>query len=346
MRADPITLGSDRTAGPVRAGQRVATDKPGEQVVLGQLKEAIVLRAQQRRIARQFRKHLGYSGNFENPSTYQEKVQFRKLYGNHPFYARVTDKYGVRQYVAAKVGAQYLIPLLGVYERLHRSVFEHLPDQFIIKAAHGCKWNQVVRDKARLDVPATVRHFNKLCRRRYGWIAGERHYNLIPPRIVIETLLQDDLGGGLPWDYNFFCYNGPNGFEYSLAIASPEGQGAQFDKQWNLLEPSQIPQDALAPHANPAEFREMLQVAAALSADFDFVRVDLYRAGGRVFFGELTCTPHQGYGPIRNPIRQRMRDEMWHLDARNELLYRAPASSRKAHHSRTPATPATPGLPV
>jgi len=108
-------------------------------------------------IHRQFRRHLGRDGDFENPRSHQEKVQFRKIYGNHPFYALVADKYRVRQYVETRIGAKYLIPLLAAHDRLQPRDFNPLPDRFIIKANHGCKWHQVVRDKSALDIKATCR---------------------------------------------------------------------------------------------------------------------------------------------------------------------------------------------
>ena len=288
-------------------------------------------------IRRQFKASLGHAGDFENPKSHQEKVQFRKLYGNHAFYASVTDKYKARNYVASKVGDKYLIPLLGAYDRLDKSVFDKLPQQFIIKANHGCKWHQVVRDKSKLDIDKVVDRFNRLCKRRYGWIAGERHYNFIQPKIVIEQLLLDQ-GGGLPWDYNFFCYRGPRGFDYDFAIASPDGKAAKFEKNWQLRT-SDIPEHELAPHLKPANFDVMVQVARDLSADFDFIRVDLYTVAGKVYFGELTCTPHQGYGVILSEERQKKRTEMWHLDAENPLLYKPPKSHRimRSTHLELPA---------
>ncbi len=286
--------------------------------------EWAVVQAHRARVQRQFRHYMGHSGDFENPRSHQEKVQFRKIYGNHPFYARVADKYRVREYVAARVGEKYLIPLLGVYDRLEARDFDPLPNRFIIKANHGCKWHQVVNDKRALDVDATVARFNKYMKSRYGWESGERHYSFIQPKIVIEELLEGDTGG-CPWDYCFFCYNSPAGFDYAYAIVSPKGKGASFTKEGELLD-SRLSAEELAPHLNPPNFGRMVQVARALSADFDFVRADLYNVRGRIYFGELTCTPAQGYGHIEPPRRQRMRDEMWQLDARNPLLYRAPGS--------------------
>jgi len=176
--------------------------------MLNNLVEWALFTAQKQRIARQFKQSMGYAGNFDNPKSYQEKMQFRKLYGNHTFYALAADKYRVRRYIASKVGDEHLIPLLGVYDRIDPSVFESLPSRFIIKANHGCKWHEIVRDKRLLDVDKTVKRFNTLLRRRYGWTAGERHYNFIQPKIVIEELLSGYQGGS-PWDYSFFCYRAP-----------------------------------------------------------------------------------------------------------------------------------------
>jgi hypothetical protein len=285
------------------------------------------------RVHRQFRRHMGFYGNFENPRTHQEKVQFRKIYGNHEFYALAADKYRVREYVAGRIGEQYLVPLLAVHDRLEAQHFAALPDRFIIKANHGCKWHQIVRDKRALDIAATVRRFNKYARARYGRDSGERHYSFIKPKILIEELLEDDTGG-CPWDYCFFSYNSPAGFDYSWAIVAPDGRGAAFTKDGELLGSTIAPHE-LAPHLNPDTFPQMVQVARALSADFDFVRVDLYSVGNRVYFGELTCTPHQGYGLVKEPRRQKLRDEMWELDAYNPRLYNTPpAYGRGIHPNR------------
>jgi TupA-like ATPgrasp len=288
------------------------------------------------RVHRQFRLHMGFDGNFENPHTHQEKVQFRKIYGNHRFYALAADKYRVREYVAKRVGERYLIPLLAAHDRLEPGHFDSLPQRFIIKANHGCKWHQVVRDKSALDIAASVERFNSYTRRRYGWDSGERHYRFIRPKIVIEELLEGNTGG-CPWDYSFFAYNSASGFDYSWSVVAPDGRSAAFTRHGELLV-STLPEAELAPHLRPANFAEMVGVARELSADFDFVRVDLYSVGDRVYFGELTCTPHQGYGLIEEPRRQKMRNDMWHLDAHNPLLYRAPKShGREARITATPA---------
>jgi TupA-like ATPgrasp len=291
---------------------------------VAQALEWLLTRIHRIRVRGQFRHHLGFDGNFENPRSYQEKIQFRKIYGNHRFYACVTDKYRVREYVANRVGEKYLVPLLAVHDRLQPGHFAALPKRFIIKANHGRRWQQLVHDKSTLDIPATLRCFNKYIRARYGRSSGERHYSYIEPKILIEELLEGNTGG-CPWDYGFFCYNGSEGFDYTYTIAAPDGRSATFTRAAEVLI-SEIPAKELAPHLAPRNFGEMVQVARALSADFDFVRVDLYSVGNKVYFGGLTCTPHHGYRLIPEPRGQKMRDEMWELDAYNPRLYNAPRS--------------------
>ncbi len=285
------------------------------------------MQAQRALITWKFRSACGYFGDFEHPRSYQEKIQYRKLYGNHAFYARIADKYRVRDYVAERVGAQYLIPLYGVHERLTPADFEPLPQRFIIKANHGCKWHQIVKDKSALDVERTIRHFNRLCRRTFGWRGGERHYREIPPRILFEELLEGP-DGDSPWDYCIFCFNFGGEFHWLGAIVAPDGRAARFDPDWSVKGLRRYVPAEFEPHLRPKNWDEMLDVARRLSRDFDFVRVDLYSVGSRVYFGELTLTPTQGFVKITDPDRQRRLDELWRLDAGNPLLYGDPPGSR------------------
>ena len=284
--------------------------------------EEFSVRLQRSIINRQFRACLGYVGDFDHPQSFQEKIQFRKLYGNHAFYASMADKFLVRDYVAKKVGSQHLIPLLGAYDYLQPSDFESLPQQFIVKANHGCNWNQVVLDKDQLDVGKAARRFNRLCRRRFGWKRGERHYNFIRPKVVIEQLLRDDRGEP-PWEYNFQCSHGPDGFDWYYTILSPSDQDAWaiISKDGRILAAAKVSDQELAAHARPAKFAQMVDVAEALSSDFDFVRVDLYCVHDQAWFGEMTCTPRAGYIKATNQSLQQMRDAMWYLDAGNPRLY-------------------------
>lgn len=269
------------------------------------------------KLARRFKRDLGCAGNFENPRSSQEKIQFRKLYGNHEFYAGIADKYEVRQYITDKIGASYLIPLLGVYDRLTPDIIASLPERFIIKANHGSGWNRIVQDKSRLDVEEVIAHFSKILGQRFGDDSFEKHYDYIKPRLVIEELLEESL-----WGYSLFCYNGPAGFDFSITLCSPDkNREAHYDGNWNFWSGDLLPGEA-AGLERPANFDEMIAVARALAADFDFVRVDLYSVGGRIYFGELTLTPASGLERIPDEPRNTARSTMWTVDFNNPRLYR------------------------
>jgi hypothetical protein len=284
-------------------------------------REKLAFAARRRRIHRRFRRRVGYVGNFEQPRSYLEKIQYRKLYGNHEFYAMVADKYLVREYVAQRVGSQYLIPLLGVHDRLTPEVFDTLPDQFIIKANHGCKWQRIVEDKKELDVPATVKYFDRLMKKRFGKRSGEFHYSLIQPKIVIEELLTDNRG--VLANYELFCFHSRKGFDCSISVVLQRlKRSIDFGKDWDLWERhGGFSDEDCENYVNPENSDKMFQVAETLSADFDFARIDLYNIHGRIYFGEITCTPGAGFKAIRNESTAAKLTEMWHLDVDNPRLY-------------------------
>lgn len=277
-----------------------------------------------RRLEKLFGEKFGYAGNFERPRAYEEKLQFRKLYGNHAFYAEIADKYRVRKYVADRIGERYLVPLLGAHDRLTPEILAPLPAPFIIKANHGCKWHRVVRNKDLLDIPAAVARFNRLATRTFGHTTGEYHYRLIPPKIVIEQLLLED-DGKLPADYCLHCYHGARGFDFAVSLALPGGHSRKMhcDRNWNIWD-GDLTEEECRRYTAPPNFGEMVEVARALSGDFDYVRVDLYNLGGRIYFSELTITPAAGLVRVNNPERAAKRTEMWELAIDNPRLYRPP----------------------
>lgn len=283
-------------------------------------------RRRKRRIQQRFKEKCGYAGNFIWPRDYCEKVQYRKLWGNHAFYAMVADKYRVRDYVAEKVGEQYLIPLLGVYDRLTPDIFDQLPERFVINTNHGCGWHKIVLSKQDLDIEATCNYFNQVVQQVYGRGRGEYHYGLINPKILVLELLTDE--GRLPYDYDIFCYNSNEGFDYAITLERPgDADMIHFDRDWNLIEGT-LRDGELEQYVNPRNFPEMIDVAKSLSSDFDFVRIDLYNVEGRIYFGEITVTPAAGFNLIKNEVRAAMRANMWKLDVNNELLYRKPWARR------------------
>jgi len=292
---------------------------------LGQQLRALRFRRQERKIRTLFRNLLGFEGNFETPQTHWEKIQFRKLYGNHVFYGRLADKVSVRDYVRERVGEDVLVPLLGVCDRLDDRILEALPERFVIKISNASGWNEVVRDKAAMDRQRTIRYFNRKLKKRYSRKFGEVHYDYGTPRIAIEELLLDD--GELPWDYRFYCYNGTRGFDCRLCLDTPGNISGYFDSAWKLAG-GDLTLEMAGDRASLKNLSGMLEIARELSRGIDFVRVDLYDVRGKIFFGELTFTGSAGFLVYADPALNELRDRMWELDRHNTSLYRNPADVR------------------
>ncbi len=224
-----------------------------------------------------------------HPEGFNEKILWRMLYDRRPLLQVCSDRIAVRDYVAARAGEKYLAPLLGVFEKPEDIPWADLSPPYVVKATHGCKWNIVVRDRAEVDQEGFCRMLNRWLRTNYYHANSEWSYKHVPRRIMVERFVGVD--GNLPDDYKFYCFDGePAGLNFNDQRFSPY-RTTWLDPSWNLLpfDGVSYPCGPLIPP--PAGLGEMLDVARALSAEFDFVRVDLYCVDGRVYFGELTTTP-------------------------------------------------------
>lgn len=146
-------------------------------------------------LARWFKKATGEELDLENPQTFNQKIQWMKLYDSTPEKGRLADKYLVREYVAKRIGEQYLVPLLGVWDDPDDIDFDALPDRFVLKCTHGCGWNIIVSDKSKLDVRATRKKLKKWLTTDWAYVGGlELHYHYCEPRVIAERFLEN--GGG------------------------------------------------------------------------------------------------------------------------------------------------------
>lgn len=283
------------------------------------LKEEAVFQIRKKRLEYQFFRRMGYWFDLKNPVTYEEKRQYRKIFGNYPFYGQFADKYKVREYVREMGFEENLVPLLGVFDRLEPGLFRSLPKSFIIKTTHSSKWNRIVHDKEKEDESEIIKYINGFLGKRYSKNCKEYHYDFIKPRVLIEELLFDD--GNLPWDYNYFCFHGSKVFFHDLYVASPDHKKkARFRSDWTCFE-SNLSEEEMAKYADPPNSGRMAEMAQKLSNIFDFARIDLYNIGGKIFFGEITLTPGGVPNPTGNVQRSEMLGRMWKLDRDNRLLY-------------------------
>lgn len=245
----------------------------------------------------QYRRRHGRRPELRPPRTFNEQILWLKLYCRDPLLRTCADKFAVRDWVRARLGDRYLVPLLGVYGRPREIPFANLPEQFVLKATHGSGWNIFCRDRATLDPARVRRQLGRWLRQNYYRVGREWAYDGVPARILCEPLLAGP-GGQPPWDYKLFCFAGTPRYvqvDYGRFTAHTR---AFYDPDWRRVpcrcgypaEPRDSPR--------PAMLAEMLAVATELARGFPFVRVDLYEVAGRVFFGELTFYPGNGGLPF------------------------------------------------
>lgn len=249
-------------------------------------------------LEKKFKKRLGYELNFrKNPETYNQKIQFRKIFDRNPLYSLCSDKYLVREYVAKKIGEEYLIPLHLVTDEITGSQYDKLPECFIAKGTNGSGTNKIVFNKNLIDKKKTIREINSFLKIKYGTLSLEKYYDEIKPRIIVEELLGD--GENLPKDYKIHCFKNDN--DLKMFIQVDEGRfkdhkRAIFDSEWKRLNMKHCSKYPLIEECiKPKNFEEMKEVAKKLSEDFEYVRVDVYNLEGKIYFGELTFCHGSGF---------------------------------------------------
>ena len=238
----------------------------------------------------------GKSLDLKNPRTFDEKIQWMKLYDSTPLKTQLADKYLVRDYVAEKIGDEYLIPLLGVWNSFDEIDFDCLPNQFVLKANHGSGWNIIVQDKSKFDKKNAKKKFNKWMDTNYAYKAGlEMHYMTIPPRVIAEEYVENN--GGNLFDYKVHCFDGKAAYiQYIGDRATHTTREGWFDREWNL----QSFTDGCYPKyetevSKPPNLNELLSLSETLASPFSYVRVDFYVLNDGTFkFGEMTFTPASG----------------------------------------------------
>ena len=244
--------------------------------------------------------------NIENPKTFNEKIQWLKLYDSTPIKTRLADKYLVRQWIKDKIGEKYLIPLLGVYDRFEDIDFDKLPNQFVIKCNHGSGYNIIVKDKSRLDLADVKSKVDAWMQENFAFKYGfELHYRDIEPKILIEKYLEA-IDKAL-YDYRFFCsYGDVKQIWLDVASGTPQHKRKIYDKQWNELDFTVTWPRLEQCVPKPKHLETMIKLAESLSQEFSLVRVDFYYIDNKIYFGEMTFTHQSGAGKF-NPASEGLR---------------------------------------
>lgn len=245
-----------------------------------------------------YRMSIGSKLNLDAPKTFNEKLQWQKIHDQNPLYPKLVDKFAVRAFVEEKIGKQYLVPLLGVYDKVGDIDVTALPSAFVLKPTHTSGDVLFCKDKTTFDWENAKKLMNSWLSNNYYWSAREWVYKQIKPRIICEAMIKTT-DGNPPRDYKIFCFNGEPRMAF---VASDRNNGTKFDFfdiAWNRLPLKQHYPNSTYDILKPARWDEMLDVARKLSVGFSQVRVDVYvDADEKVLFGELTFFHFSGFEPF------------------------------------------------
>lgn len=234
--------------------------------------------------------------NLKNPKTYNEKLQWLKLYHRRPEYSRLVDKYEAKLIVEDVVGSEYIIPTLGVWDRVEDIDFHSLPNQFVLKCTHDCGGLVICKDKSQLNIEETKQILNTALRSNFYHIGREWPYKNVRPRILAEAYMEDTKTGELR-DYKFYCFDGEPKVMLLASDRQTEGEESKFDfydMGFEHLDFRRGHPNSDRPVKKPETFDAMRKLAEQLSQGLPHVRVDLYEVNGKNYFGELTFYPGNG----------------------------------------------------
>ncbi|MEE1328780.1 MAG: ATP-grasp fold amidoligase family protein [Oscillospiraceae bacterium] len=245
----------------------------------------------------QYRVKFGRKLNLKAPERFTEKIQWYKLHYKNELMPQCSDKYMVREYVKAKGLGHILNELYCVFDRPEDIKLDQLPEKFVMKLSNGSGTNLLCTDKSKLVESEVIQEFKQFVFKVKANLGREWPYMKTKPVIIAEKLLEDETHiNNTVNDYKIFCYDGKP--EYIICISdrySDRCNHLVYDTEWSKIrvasEDARIDEDA----PKPETLQDMLDIAAKLSEDFSFARIDLYSLGEKVYFGEITFYPWSGY---------------------------------------------------
>lgn len=261
---------------------------------------------------RLFKARVGYTPDFANPQTFNEKLNWLKLNDRKDLYTSMVDKHDVKTIVAEKIGEKHVIQSLGIWNDFDEIDFALLPNQFVLKCTHDSGGLVICKDKNKFDVGKARAKINRSLKTNYYWANREWPYKNVKPRILAEKYVSDGFNTVLPV-YKFFNFN--NGETILQVIhndKTPEERIDYFDEKWNPLELHQNFKNSDVIPSKPKKFDMMLRYAKILSEGFPFLRTDFYETGDTVLFSEFTFYSDAGF--------ERFYPDSWDLELGKRII--------------------------
>ena len=242
--------------------------------------------------------HMKKRLNFENVTTFNEKLQWLKLHDRKEIYTTMVDKYEVKKYVADLIGGEYVVPTYGIYESYNEIDFDVLPNQFVLKVTHygGSRGVFIIKDKNTINYSNIENEIEKLLKENLYNYSREWPYKNVKPRIIIEKYMKNEDEEELK-DYKLFCFNGKPKIILvcSERFSSSNMCETWFDEDWNLMDIIEGNHRVDKNIKPPQSFKKMKYLASQLSKNIPFVRIDFYEVNSKIYFGEMTFFPASGF---------------------------------------------------
>ena len=262
---------------------------------------------------------FGSELNLVNPESFNEKMQWLKLYDRDPLHTLMVDKHAVKAYVAPLIGEEHVIPTLGVWTTPDNIDFSALPDRFVLKCNHTSGEGLILcRDKTRLNREKAIRELKKAMKDDYYLTYREWPYKDVPRKIIAEPYMEDLQAAALGLDtlpvYKILCFEGEPRIIQTIQNDKTAHETIDyFDPDWKLLPFRQNYPNSTVPTARPKQLSEMLEIAKRLSSGFHFLRVDLYEINGEIFFSVFTFFSDAGFAPFEPEEWNRILGSWIHL---------------------------------
>lgn len=241
--------------------------------------------------------------NFKHPKDVNEKINWMKFYGDTSLWPMLADKYAVREYVKERIGEKYLVTLYGKWDSVEEIDWDTLPNQFVMKCNNGSGDIIICKDKNKLNIEETKKHFEKCMHEKLSVLSGEPHYAFIKPCIIAEELLDlstQPCNSSSLVDYKIWVFDGKpmytwctwNREKYHANVATYD-MDWQFHPEWSVWTSHYVEPTEHLP--KPKCFEELMQVAGKLGKGLPVARIDMYVCDDKIFFGEITMTSQGGY---------------------------------------------------
>ncbi|PWM77117.1 MAG: glycosyl transferase [Clostridium sp.] len=249
---------------------------------------------------RHFKKFI----DFDNPKTFNEKIQWLKLNYRKEEYTNLVDKYRVKQYITKLIGEEYVIPTLGVWKNVDDIDFKSLPEKFVLKCNNDSGGIVICKNKKDFDEVKAKSFLKERLKNNGYWYGREWPYKNVKPCIIAEKYMEDSISKDLK-DYKFFCFNGSMEFFDIDIDRFIEHRSNYYDRNGNFLPfgKTYYPPDYTKKIEMPKNLDKMIELAETISHNTVLSRIDFYEIDGQVYFGEITFYPGSGFSPFT--------DEKW-----------------------------------